>query len=139
MMTKDEIKKALECCCNSDFKTCRNCSYLGSPRCNDTLCKDALNLISEQEKEIKRLKAENKKYLDSIESVQAGRCCLICPLTEQAVKQAKIDVLNELRERVETAIDTYFNKDGGGYYLAECAINDIDEMIEELKNEHTKT
>lgn len=61
-MNKDEIKKALECCCNSDFKTaCRNCPYLTRPRCNDTLCKDALNLITEQEKEIERLKAENKE------------------------------------------------------------------------------
>ena len=49
------------------------------------------------------------------------------------VKQAQIDVLNELKERIETAIDTYFNLDGGGYYLAEGAIDDIDGMIEELK------
>lgn len=37
--------------------------------------------------EIERLKAENEKLLDSIESVQAGRCRLRCPLTEQAVKE----------------------------------------------------
>ena len=60
-MTKDEIKKGLECCCNRDFKTaCRNCSYLTCPGCNDTLCKDALNLITEQEQEIEKLKAEFK-------------------------------------------------------------------------------
>ena len=51
------------------------------------------------------------------------------------VKQAKIDVLNKLRERVETAIDTYFNLDGGGYYLAEGAMNDIDELLKEYEND----
>ena len=48
------------------------------------------------------------------------------------VKQAQIDVLNELKERIKTAIDTYFNLDGGGYYLAEGALDDIDELIEEV-------
>ena len=48
-------------------------------------------------------------------------------------KQAKIEVLNKLKERVETAIDAYFNLDGGGYYLAEDAMNDIDELIEEVE------
>lgn len=48
------------------------------------------------------------------------------------VKQAQIDVLNELKERIKTAIDAYFNLDGGGYYLAEGAIDDIDDLIEEV-------
>ena len=52
------------------------------------------------------------------------------------VKQAQIDVLNELKERIKTAIDTYFNLDGGGYYLAEGAIDDIDGLIEEVENEN---
>ena len=49
------------------------------------------------------------------------------------VKQAQIDVLNKLKERIKTAIDTYFNLDGGGYYLAEDAIDDIDELIKEVE------
>ena len=48
------------------------------------------------------------------------------------VKQAQIDVLNKLKERIKSAIDTYFNLDGGGYYLAEDALDDIDELIEEV-------
>jgi L-lactate utilization protein LutB len=51
------------------------------------------------------------------------------------VKQAKIEVLNELKERIKTAIDTYWNSNGGGYYLAEDAIGDIDDLIEEVENE----
>ena len=49
------------------------------------------------------------------------------------VKQAQIDILNKAKERIKTAIDTYFNLDGGGYYLAEDAIDDIDELIKEVE------
>lgn len=49
------------------------------------------------------------------------------------VKQAQIDVLTKLEEKIQNAIDTYWNSNGGGYYLAEDAIDEIDEMIEELK------
>lgn len=48
------------------------------------------------------------------------------------VKQAKIDILNKAKERIKTAIDTYYNSDGGGYYLAEDAMDDIDGLIEEV-------
>ena len=49
------------------------------------------------------------------------------------VKQAKIDILNKAKERIKTAIDTYYNSDGGGYYLAEDALDDIDGLIEEVE------
>ena len=53
-MNKDEIKKALRCCSAVGFETsCSDCSYVY--RCRD-LCKDALNIITEQEKEIDALK-----------------------------------------------------------------------------------
>lgn len=54
------------------------------------------------------------------------------------VKQAQIDVLDKLKERIKTAIDTYFNLDGGGYYLAEGAIDDIDELITEIENNNIR-
>lgn len=125
-MTKDEIKKGLECCCNRDFKTaCRNCSYLTCPGCNDTLCKDALNLITEQEKEIDALKAENEeltkvvssKVYDLIDNAKE-----IADAREAWEKQAKIDVLKELKEKCKF----------DGHTVAVYK-NDIDEMIEELK------
>lgn len=131
-MTKDEIKKGLECCCNRDFKTaCRNCSYLTCPGCNDTLCKDALNLITEQEKEIDALKAENEeltkvvssKVYDLIDNTKE-----IANAREAWERQAKIDVLNEL-------------KDGYGlYYLSVLGVKErmlayiLNPMIEEIQN-----
>ena len=104
-MNKDDIKKALECCRNGC--PIGDCPYYGIKDCENNLFKDTIELITEQEKEIEQLKVENK--------------------------QAKIDVLNKLKERIKTAIDSYFNLDGGGYYLAEGAIDDIDGLIEEVE------
>ena len=128
-MNIDDIKKGLECCSNPRLSSCNNCPYNnnGEFSCRDgEMCKDALNLITEQEKKIERLKAENEKYLDSIESVQAGRCRLRCQLTEQAVKQAKIDVLNRLKS-LSIYDDNYLD----GYVF----IDDIDKLLEEYEND----
>lgn len=47
---KDKIKRGLECCAAVGSETsCSDCSYVY--RCRD-LCKDALDLIIEQEKEL---------------------------------------------------------------------------------------
>lgn len=70
-MTQDEIKEALETCI---LGYCTGCPYDGCDGdCRDELHKDVLTLITEQEKEIERLKAEKK--------------------------QAKIDVLNKLKTK----------------------------------------
>lgn len=108
-MTKEDIKKALEICAD-DCYSCDDCPYDDVINCGNTLKNDVYELIIKQEREIERLKAE--------------------------VKQVQIDVLNKLKERIKTAIDTYFNLDGGGYYLAEGAIDDIDGLIEEVENEN---
>ena len=58
-MNKDEIKKSLKCCYDSGFEIdCSDCPYHNENRCNDTLCKDALNLITEQENEIEYRKKQ---------------------------------------------------------------------------------
>lgn len=134
-MTKDEIKKALEICTDI-YAPCDGCPYLVCTNCDNTLHTDALNVIIEQEKEIERLRTTlgqcNTELNSALESLKS-KCREIGAL-KAGVKQAQIDVLNELRERIKTAIDTYFNLDGGGYYLAEGAIDDIDELIEEVQN-----
>ena len=82
--------------------------------------------ISEYKAEIERLKAENEKLLDSIESVQAGRCRLRCPLTEQAVK--------EFAERLKKYLHTEDFDTPDERWKPEsefCAI--IDELIKEIR------
>ena len=133
-MMIDDIKKVLALCVDS---ICDDCPYADTKDCYNQIKLDARDLIIKQESEIEKLKAENIRLttklgqvLLSIDTVKEMNT--MCSIDEQR-KQAKIDVLNELKERVETAIDAYFNLDGGGYYLAEGAMNDIDELIREVE------
>lgn len=126
-MNKDEIKKALEFC--ADAFPCEGCAYHDDLTCTDKLKTDALNVIIEQEQEIEKWKNDYAKLQEQFAKYQTASDKEIAA----QVKQAKIEVLNKLKERVETAIDAYFNLDGGGYYLAEGAMNDIDELIREVE------
>ena len=144
-MNKDDIKKALEFC--ADAFPCEGCAYHDDLMCTDKLKTDALNVIIEQEKEIERLKDENKencwKCIEAKRVTEEDYAKLQEEFANYQIasdkeiiaqrKQAKIEVLNKLKERVETAIDAYFNLDSGGYYLAEGALDDIDELIEEVE------
>lgn len=126
-MNKDDIKKALEFCANAF--PCEGCAYHDDLMCTDKLKTDALNVIIEQEQEIEKWKNDYAKLQEQFAQYQMASDKEILA----QVKQAKIEVLNKLKERVETAIDAYFNLDGGGYYLAEDAMNDIDELIREVE------
>ena len=126
-MNKDDIKKALEFC--ADAFPCEGCAYHDDLMCTDKLKTDALNVIIEQEQEIEKWKNDYAKLQEQFAQYQMASDKEIIAQR----KQAKIEVLNKLKERVETAIDAYFNLDSGGYYLAEGAMNDIDELIEEVE------
>jgi hypothetical protein len=126
-MNKDEIKKALEFC--ADASPCEGCAYHDDLMCTDKLKTDALNVIIEQEQEIEKWKNDYAKLQEQFAQYQMASDKEIIAQR----KQAKIEVLNKLKERVETAIDAYFNLDSGGYYLAEGALDDIDELIEEVE------
>ena len=130
------IKKALETCADISIP-CNDCPYDAVGKCNDTLSADALKLIIEQEKEIERLQDKCEELRNEKWDAQDDLDCY-CDEMPNKIKQAKIDVLNKLKERVKTAIDTYFNLDGGGYYLAEDAIYDIDGLIKEVQNAEDK-
>ena len=127
-MNKDEIKKSLECCFNGDFEPdCRNCLYHTHPRCNDMLCKDALNLINEQENEIERLKAKNKVLGDGVAKAFTNGFNTGRKQVEKDIRRAQIDVLNKLK-------DSY-----GLYYLSAFGVKErmladiLNPMIEELQ------
>lgn len=58
-MNKDEIKKALECCCGDDDHVyCNSCPYVSQACCRDYMAHGALDLINEQEKENELLKMQ---------------------------------------------------------------------------------
>lgn len=117
-MTKDEIKKALRIHA-SKIGTCAECSYFGELACSGKLCNDALDLITEQEKEIERLEDENNRLQEIIK--QKDDICYWC---ENSALQTKINVLTELKTRAFQ-----------GYQVGMYIVNteQIDQMIEELK------
>lgn len=96
-------------------KSCRQCEDI-----IEALHEAGYGDISEYKAEIERLKAENEKLLDSIESVQAGRCRLRCPLTEQAVKE----FAEKLKKYSYT--DNCF---ADGKWHRYVLVSDIDELI----------
>lgn len=98
-MTIQNIKKALEICSEDDG--CRECPYYDYHHCDKALLKDALALINEQVVE------QNQKY------------------QEQRIKQAKIDVLNELKTRHDYAIKNM----GYPWDISQ----QIDELIKEVE------
>lgn len=99
MTTIQDIKKALEICSEDDG--CRECPYYDYYHCDKALLKDALALIIEQ------VVGQNQKY------------------QEQRIKQAQIDMLNELKGKCKF----------DGHTVAVYK-NDIDELIKEIENEN---
>lgn len=124
-MTKEDIKKALKCCSNPSISYCKDCPYANCGKfdcCNGKMCKDALNLITEQEKSIQMaqdgilsLAQQNQEY------------------REQKVKQAKIDILNKLKERLYPIFVTKSSPLGD--ITVEDIAEDIDELMAEVQNE----
>lgn len=124
-MTRDDIKKALAFCNNNS--SCDGCPYEIEDirNCSDTLKLDARTCIIKQEQEIAQLKDSYAKLQEQFAQYQMANDKEIAA----QVKQAKIDVLNKLKENLEIAIGEY----GAGYYLAEYVIDDIDELLREYE------
>ena len=131
-MNKYDIKKALKFC--ADSNDCDDCPYDVVRSCSDRLKLDARELIAEQEKEIERLKDDYAKLQELFAQYQMASDKEIIAQKKEAEKrfennmkavleiekkQAKIDVLNELKNRLVV------------YYPS--VISEIDELIKEYE------
>ena len=137
-MTIQDIKKALMTC---SVDSCKDCPYDNTGLyCCGKLKRDALDLITEQENEIDRLKAKDEETcLKCIESKHAA-AEEYAKLQEEFAnyqlasdkeimaqrKQAKIDVLNKLRRQAWQGYQI-------GVYIV--STQEIDELIKETQNE----
>lgn len=91
----------------------------------ETLIDHGYGKVSEYEAEIERLKAENEKLRNEKWNAQDDLDCY-CDEMPNKIKQAQIDVLNELRERItkdRVANDT----------VVINASYEIDELIKEIR------
>lgn len=124
-MNKDAIKKALEYCAGDSIDDCKACPYAdnGPFACSISMYKDACALITEQEKEIERLKDDYAKLQELFAQYQMASDKEI----RAQIKQAKIDVLNELKEKRTTVFIDIDEVDEAVF------IDDIDELLKEYK------
>ena len=114
-MNSDDIKDALTVCASD---SCDGCLYYEFSNCYDKLKLDARDLITEQEKEIERLKDDYAKLQELFAQSQLASDKEI----KAQIKQAKIDVLNELKEK------SYVND----YCREVVEVGKIDQTIKEL-------
>ena len=117
-MNKDEIKKALKFC--ADAFPCEGYAYHDDLMCTDKLKTDALNVIIEQEQEIEKWKNDYAKLQEQFAQYQMASDKEIIAQR----KQAKIDVLNELKTH------SYYDDD---YMEGYVFVSDIDELLEEYE------
>ena len=134
-MMIDDIKKVLALCVDS---ICDDCPYADTKDCYNQIKLDARELIIKQENEIEKLKAENIRLttklgqvLLSIDTVKEMNT--MCSIDEQR-KQAKIDVLNELKDKM-------FEREYMGVKYKERIFyeSEINEMIAEVQNAEDKS
>ena len=119
-MNKDKIKKALECC-NVEV-SCNYCPYHNEKWCIDTLSKDALNLITEQENEIERLKKENGYLLKACEE----------PFTFNTTQNKKYSVFNTVRKEFAERLKE------SAIRLSAIEVYHVCNLIDELLREYDK-
>ena len=125
-MTDKDIVKALECCgIKTDCKGCYFDTHESEDICAREIVKNAFDLINHQKEEIEFLRKtigkNSKKALD---------------VTLEEIEKSRVEAITEFAERLKQTITneiiTYYNSNGGGYYLAEDTIEDIDNLVKEM-------
>ena len=143
---KDEIKKGLKCCSVAGFESsCSDCPYCY--RCRD-LCKDALDIITKQEKEIELLTRELEKEQEArigCELEQSWKLSwkdreIDCLRAENkrfennmglVLDIEKKNVVKEFAEKLKARITKFIWR----YNISECTFNDI---MSDLLKEYEK-
>ena len=152
-MNIDDIKQGLECCSNPRLSSCNNCPYNnnGEFSCRDgEMCKDALNLITEQEKKIERLKDENKencwkcieakrvteedyaKLQEEFANYQIASDKEIMAQKKQAVKEFAEKLKDYINDKI---IEEFFDMAVGIKYFT-IDIDEFEEHVDELLKEY---
>ena len=152
-MNIDDIKQGLECCSNPRLSSCNNCPYNnnGEFSCRDgEMCKDALNLITEQEKKIERLKDENKencwkcieakrvteedyaKLQEEFANYQIASDKEIMAQKKQAVKEFAEKLKDYIDDKI---IEEFFDMAVGIKYFT-IDIDEFEEHVDELLKEY---
>ena len=121
-MTKNEIKKALDCFSGKEIY-CKNCAYRDNSNmgiCRRNAAKDTIDLINRQKAEIERL----EEILGGTSKVLAETCVGV-----------RVKAIKEFAERLKTEADGYsFCGDGTTYQMID--VEDIDNLVKEMVGEN---
>ena len=90
----------------------------------DNFSKDVIALINRKNEEIEQWKQEANRY--------QNLWCMAFDDIRTAKSEARKEFAERLKETITNAINTYYNSNGGGYYLAEDVIEDIDDLVKEM-------
>ena len=93
----------------------------------DNFSKDVIALINRKNEEIEQWKQEANRY--------QNLWCMAFDDIRTAKSEARKEFAERLKETITNAINTYYNSNGGGYYLAEDVIEDIDDLVKEMTEE----
>ena len=136
-----KLTEALAICASDD---CDGCPYYDFHQCYEQVKRGAHKLIIKQDRTIERLKDDYSKLQELFAQYQMASDKEIVAQKKEAEKrfennmksvleiekkQAKIDVLNELKEKRTTVFIDIDEVDEAVF------IDDIDELIKEVKNE----
>lgn len=152
-MTKDEIKKALKMC---SVDSCTDCPYDNKGLyCCGKLKRDALDLITEQEKENEKLEQLNAIQCDAWQKLSDENERLVTENNsnlrynsvlrkenkklKEEIKQAQLSVLGKLWARIshnKTLIQSHI---ADGSFTIEDIYMEIDEFMAEVQNAEDKS
>lgn len=136
-MTDNKIIKALE----NEIHLVEYVDGFSANNVSLKLLQNSLELIYRQKAEIERLEKTEIEIDDF-----CRRLCRMRMLNGNAIasyedlqnyiQEEKSKAITEFAERLKQTItneiNTYYNSNGGGYYLAEDTIEDIDNLVKEM-------
>ena len=128
-MTYDEIIKALERC--PQHTECCYCNSLEECGNKRILTTSVFDLINRQKAEIEDLKSQ-MEWLTGYNGNLLDANTALSGEIEICKSEAIKEFAEKLKHEITSAIDTYYNSNGGGYYLAENVIDDIDNIVKEM-------
>lgn len=102
--------------------------------------KEELDRIEEEHKYLKKeLDKHDPFYFCSIGGCEGASNTCWKDCADSMYNVTRIEAIKEfaerLKETITNEIDTYYNSNGGGYYLAEDTIEDIDNLVKEMVGE----
>lgn len=129
-MEDNKIIKALECCRdaahNPDF--CYECPYAETENCTILFAQDTLDLINQQQSEIKR-QHELLEIANTAMKIANENANLMC----EQYKRAKVEAIEEFVERLKDISDCRVVSDGEYVgYDWEDVMHYVDNLVKEM-------